>query len=262
MNQLRAVAYKAAKGAILLVLAIWVVAASAGAFVALVFFWPFLSVIYLLVWPIARFIAHDDTSGWGISVQKRPGRLRRTHVGGTDLPLGKRVFVAISPEFSVELAAPRWLEAVYLILWVPFILAGPLVIATALFQLAGREEPQVVVEWSWLPIGVVLFAGFYVGVVACVSWAAREFVGPGMIGRRLAIPFLGRALCITHRDVCAVEVVVDPSRADHVRLIRAGGEPMELRFAARFMGGVQPTADLLPLAELLAHAAQVPLRTR
>ncbi len=261
VEQLRAVVWIAAKAVVLFVLAIWFVAASAGAYLAVFGFWPFLSLAYLIIWAVARFAAHADTSGWGISVQQRSGRLRR-RVGGADLPLGKRVFVTVNPHFSVELAAPRLLEAVYLILWAPFVLQSPLYVTASLLLLAGREELRVVIEWSWLAIGAVLLAGFYVSLVACVSWAAREFVGPRMIGRRLAIPFLGRALCIAHRDVCAVEVVLDPGRADHVRLIRTGGEPMELRFAARFMGGVQPTADLLPLAELLAHAAQVPLRTK
>lgn len=261
MQLLREAIYIAARAVILVVLAIWIVAASAGASVALFVFWPFLSLAYLIIWAIARFIGHADTSGWGISVQRRSGRLRRTRVGGSDLPLGKRVFVTVNPQFSVELATPRWVEAAYLILWAPFMLQCPLFIAALLLQLAGREEPQVVVEWSWLAIGAVLLAGFYVSLIVFVCWASREFVGPGMTGRRLAIPFLGLALCIAYRDVCAVEVGRDQNRADHVRLIRTGGEPIQLRAAARFMGDVPTSADLLPLAELLAHAAHVPLRT-
>ncbi len=261
MKQLLAAAPQVAAAIILFPLVIWVIASCAAAYVALLVFWPFLSVIYLIVWPIARFIGHVDTSGWGISLQKRSGRLRRNRVGGSDLPLGKRVFVTADPEFSVELAAPRWLEAVYLILWAPFVLTFPLFIATSLLQLASQEQPQVVLEWSSLALGAMLLSGFYVSLVACVSWGAHEFVRPGIVGRRLAIPFVGHALCITHRDVCAVEVGEDASRGDHVRFIRTGGEPMEIRASARFMvGDCHAAADLLPLAELLARAAQVPLR--
>ena len=193
MDRLRAGAYAVASAVVLVALAILAVASCASAYVALLFFWPFLSVVYLIVWPIARFIGRADTSGWGISVEKRSARLQRTRLDGSDLALGKRVFVAADPDFSVELAAPRWLEAIYLILWAPFVLTGPLYVVAALLQLVGREEPQVVPEWSWLPIGGILFAGFYVSLVGCVSWAAHEFVGPGMIGRRLAIPIAGRA---------------------------------------------------------------------
>ena len=240
-------------------LAIWFLAASAGAYCALVVFWPFLSVVYLLFWPIARYIDHADTSGWGISVKRRSGHLRRIEVGGSDLPLGKRVFVTVNPELSVELAAPRWLQAVYLVLWAPFILPFPVFIATSLLQLAAREEPRVMVESPWLATGAVLLAGLYVGLVACVSWAGHEFIGPRAVGRRLSIPGLGLALCIAHHDVCAVEVGRDTDRDDHVRLIRTAGEPVELRAAARFIGHRQPAADLLPLAELFANAAHVPL---
>lgn len=259
MDDLRAGAYAVARAVVLVVIAIWGVASFAGAYGALLFFWPFLSVVYLIVWPIARFIGHADTTGWGISVQKRSGRLQRSRVDGSDLVLGKRVFVTADPEFSVELAAPRWLEAIYLILWAPFVLTFPLAVVTSLVQLAGREQPQVIVEWSWLAIGGVLLAGFYVSLVACVSGAAHEFAAPGMIGRRLAIPIVGRALCIAYRDVCAVEIGRDANRGDHVRLLRTGGEPMEIRTAARFMGRAQPAADLLPLAGLLARAARVPV---
>ena len=260
MHDLRAYAYAVSRAIVLTLIAIWAVASFAGAYVALLFFWPFLSVAYLIIWPIAHFVGHADTSGWGISVQKRSGRLRPIQVNGSDLHLGKRVLATDDPDFSIELAAPRWLEALYLILWAPFVLTFPVAVVTSLLQLAGREQPQVVAEWSWLVIGGVLLAGFYTSLVACVSWAAHEFAAPGIIGRRLAIPIVGRALCVAYRDVCAVEIGRDAARGDHVRLIRTGDEPMEIRAAARFLGGTQPTADLRPLAELLAHAARVPLR--
>jgi hypothetical protein len=260
MHVLLAAMHWVARAVVLVVIAIWAAASFAGAYVAMLFFWPFLSVVYLIVWPIARFIGHADTTGWGISLQKRSGRLRAIRVNGSNVHLGKRVLATDEGEFSIELAPPRWLEALYLILWAPFVLTLPVVVATALLQLVGREEPQVVVEWSWLTIGGVLIAGFYASLVGCVSWAAHEFVGPGMIGRRLAIPIVGHALCVAYRDVCAVEIGRDADRGDHVRLIRHGDAPMEIRAAARFLGRAQPTADLLPLAELLARAARVPMR--
>ena len=184
----------AAKGAILVVLAIWVVAASAVHLSRSSSSWPFLSVIYLLVWPIARFIAHDDTSGWGISVQKRPGRLRRTHVGGTELPLGKRVFVAFSPEFSIELAAPRWLEAVYLTPLGAIHPGGPTCHRCGAFPVGGtrrapgRRGMVVAADRRRAPRRFLRRPG------RVRVWGAREFVGPGIAADGSRSHFWARAL--------------------------------------------------------------------
>jgi len=259
VNLLRAVAWTG-RAVFLIVIAIWFVASFAGAYLALFVFWPFLSLGFVIAWAAWRIIGHGD--GNVIGVGPRPMRLRRVDVDGSPLPLGRRVFVSVDPQFSVELAPSRWVEAFYLVVSAPFVLQGPLFVAASLFELAGREEPRVVVEWSWLPIGVLLLADFGVSLAAFVAWAGREFVAPGTAGKRIAVPFLGRALCLSHSDVCAIEVGrgLGPSgrNADRIRASRRHGEPVDL-IPGAWVSDAGPTAELVPLAELLARAAHVPL---
>jgi hypothetical protein len=259
---MREALYLAAKAVVMVVLALWFLAASAGAYVALFFFWPFVSLGFVIVWAARRTTGHADDSV--VSVEWRPARQRRIKVDGSDLPLGKRVLVTVDPRFSVELAAPRWVEALYLILWAPFVLQGPLFAASWLLEMAAREQPHVVVEWSWLPIGVMLLAGFGVGLTALVSWAGRDFVRRGTIGKRIAVPILGPALCLSYPDVCAIEVGRGPSPsghhiADRIRVIRSHGAAVELIPGAWVSSDARPTVELLPLAHLIARAAHVPL---
>jgi hypothetical protein len=262
MDLMRDALYAAAKAVFVVVLALWFLASCVAAYVALLGFWPMLSLVFAIGWASWRITGHAD--GAVVSVERRPARQRRIKVDGSDLPLGKRVLVTVDPRFSVELAAPRWVEALSLLLWAPFVLQAPLFGAPWLLEMAGREQPHVVVEWSWLPIGTMLFAGFGVGLVAFVAWAGRDFVGPGTIGKRIEVPLLGRALCLSHADVCAIEVGRDstPSHraADHIRVIRTNGEPVELIPGAWALPDAGATPELLPLAGLIARAARVPLR--
>ena len=259
MDDLRAGAYAVARAVVLAVIAIWAGRQLCGRLRGAVRLLAVPIVVYLIIWR-SRGSSVTLTQVAGASASRSDQTLQRSRVHGSDLALGKRVFVTADPSSRWNSPRRDGFEAIYLILWAPFVFTGPLFAAATLLEQIGREEPQVVAEWSWLPIGGILLAGFYVSLVGCVSWAAHEFVGPGMIGRRLAIPIVGRALCIAYRDVCAVEIGRDADRGDHLRLIRTGTEPMEIRAAARFMGRAQPTVDLLPLAELLARAARVPVR--
>ena len=263
MRLMREALYKAATAVVLVVLAVWFVASCAPAYVALFCLWPFLSLGFVILWTAWRITGHGDESSYVISIERRPVRPRRIKVDGSDLPLGKRVLVTVDPRFSVELAAPRWVEALYLIVFAPFVFQTPLFVAALLLQLAGREEPRIVVEWSWLPIGAMLVAGFGVGLIAFVSWAGRDFVRPGTIGKRITVPLLGRALCLSHPDVCAVEVGRGPSPsghiADHIRVIRTQSDPVELIAGAWVLPDARAAAELLPLAGLIARAAHVPL---
>jgi hypothetical protein len=262
MHLMREALYMAAKAVFVVVLALWFLASCVAAYVALFGFWPMLSLAFTIGWASWRISGHAD--GTVISVERRLARQRRIKVDGSDLPLGKRVLVTVDPRFSVELAAPRRIEAFSLLVWAPFVLQGPLFAALWLLETAGREQPHVVVEWSWLPIGAMLFAGFGCGLIACVACAGRDFVGPGTIGKRIAVPFLGPALCLSYPDVCAIEVGRDstPSRGatDHIRVIRTNGEPVELIPGAWALPDAGATPELLPLAGLIARAARVPLR--
>lgn len=265
MNTLRAVLGMAGKLVIQLVLAVWFIGACAAAYVALWFFWPMLSSAFVVVWAVCRVARLGNLDMAGVSVELRRGRLRSLRVAGSDRPMRRQVLASTDPTFSVELALSRWLEAAIALAWAPLVFQGPLFIAASLLQLAAREEPQVVVEWSWLPIGAMLLAGQAVSLVAFVWYAGRRFVGPATIGRRLNIPLSGRVLCVAYRDVCAVDIQCGPKVLEHIsvhviRFIRTGGESVDLTLGADGFPGAQPSAELLALTELLARTARVPLR--
>jgi hypothetical protein len=262
---LHAFAYAVGRALVLFILAIWFIAACAGAYVALWFFWPLLASAGVVVWAVCR------AAGWGkpemasVSIEPRRGRLRRLRVAGSHRPMRRQILASIDPAFSVELAPSRWLEAATLLLCAPFLLQGPIFVAASLLVEAAREEPQFVIEWSWLPIGAVLVAGQAVSLVAFVWYAGRQFVGPATIGRRLNIPLSGRALCVAHRDVCAVDIQCGAELAEHisvhvVRFIRTRGESVEVALGDEALAGAPPSAELLALTKFLARTARVPLR--
>ena len=267
MQELRAFAYAIGRAIVLLVLAIWFVAASAGAYAALFFFWPFLSVCFLVVWAVCRIAGMSQPDTVAVTIERPPRHSVLMTIGGSDRPMGRRVLTTIGPPFSVEIAQPRWFEVVNVVVWAPFFLQGPLLIGLSLCQLAAQEEPRIVVEWSWLPIGALLVAGFVASTIAFMSYAARHFVEPGTIGRRVQIPFTDRALCAAHRDVCAIELQRGPemlggSSFRRLRVIRKVGEPQDLTMGAPAAPDAPAPKELLALARVLAHAARVPLRVQ
>jgi len=265
VKQLRAFGYAVGRALILFVLAIWFIASCAGAYAALFVFWPFLSVVFVVVWAVCRLLGltHPDTAA--VTVERRTARLRRLTFGASDRPPHRRVLAAVKPSFSVEIAQPRWLEVAHGILWAPFFLQGPLLIGMSLLQVAAQEEPRIVVEWSWLPIGAMLIAGFAATAVAFASYAARHFVAPATIGRRIQIPLTDYALCAAHRDVSAVEIqrgteLIDRNSFYRIRFLRSGGEPWDLTLGITNSPDAPPPDELVALAKVLAHAARVPLR--
>jgi hypothetical protein len=264
VKELRAFAYWIGRAILLLVLAIWFIASCAGAYGALFVFWPVISVCFLSVWAIWRVTGHGAGAS-GVTLQRSVGPTRKRLLCHSYLPHGRRVLATTDPSFSLELAMPLRYEAANAILWAPFFLQGPLLVAAALVQLAGQEEPRVVIAWSWLAIGVMLLAGLVMSAVAFVSYAARQFVAPGTIGRRLRIPLFGLTLITTHRDVIAVEIrrgleLPDHTAIHHVRFVRTSGESVDVAFGELKPVGTQPSDELFALATLLARAARVPLR--
>ena len=264
MKELRALAYWIGRAIILLILAIWFIAAFAGAYGALWVFWPFISICCLSVWAVWRVTGHG-AGGSGLAIQRSVGPARRRVLCDSKLPHGSRVLATIDPSFSLELAEPLWLQTANAIMWAPFFLQGPLLVAAQLFWLAGREEPRVVIEWSWLAIGVLLLAGFVMSTVVFVSFAWRPFVAPGTIGRRLRIPVFGLALVATDHDVIAVEIRRGHEFPDHTAMhrvcfVRIGGEAVDLALGEMAPVHAQPAQELVALATLLARAARVPLR--
>lgn len=265
MKELRVFAYAVGRALVLFVLAIWFIASCAGAYVALWFFWPMLSSAVVVVWAVCRVAGLGKPDMARVSIERRRGRQRHLRIAGADRPMRLQILASIDPTFSIELALSRWLEAARAILWAPFLFQGPIFIAASLLVEAAREEPQVVVHWSWLPIGAMLLAGQAVSLVAFVWYAGRRFVGLGTIGRRLKIPLSGRVLCVAYPDVCAVDIQCGPRVLEHIsvhviRFIRTGGESVDLTLGANAFPGARPSAGLLALTELLARTARVPLR--
>lgn len=266
VKELRAFAYAVGRTLVLFVLAIWFIAACAAAYVALWFFWPMLSSAFVVVWVVCRAARLGNIDMAGVSIEPARGRLRRLRVAGSRRPMRRQVLARIDPAFSVELALSRWLEAATAILWAPFVFQGPIFIAASLLVEAAREEPQVLIQWSWLPIGAMLVAGQALSLVAFAWYAGRRFVGPATIGRRLNIPLSGRALCVAYRDVCAVDIQCGPKVVEHmsvhvVRFIRTRGESVDLALGDEASPGAPPSAELRALTELLARTARVPLRS-
>jgi hypothetical protein len=264
VKELRAFAYGVARAIVLLVLGIWFIASCVGAYGALFFFWPFISVVYLSAWAVWRVSGHG-AGGSGVALERNVGPARQRLLRNSHLPSGRRVLATTDPSFSVEIAMPLWYETANALLWAPFLLQVPLVVAAEFLRLAGQEEPRVVPEWSWLAIGVVLLAGLVMSVVVFVSFAAREFVAPGTIGRRIRTPLFGLALITARHDVVAVEIRRGPELPDHtvihrVRIVRRGGESVDVAIGEVFPVGAQPADELFALATLVARAARVPLR--
>jgi hypothetical protein len=264
VKELRGIAYGIGRAIVMLVLAIWFIASCAGAYGALFVFWPFISVCFLSVWAVWRVTGHGNGVG-GVALQRGVGPARQRLLRHSYLSPGRRVLATSDPSFSLELAMPLWYEAANAILWVPFLLQGPLLVAAQLCWLASQEQPRVVIEWSWLAIGLMLVAGLVTGAVAFVSYAARQFVAPGMIGRRFRIPLFGLALVTAHRDVIAVEIrrgieLPDHTAIHHVRFVRTSGESVDVAFGEMTPVGAQPADELVALGTLLARTARVPLR--